>query len=140
MALQAWGAILKHARNWMRLAAAYFPPPVLLKAAAYMCAYCYCLKAHLRQGRKRKDPSDPTAYKDNPRKVGLAALCRAGTCMRKRVGIGAACVVQAWSVMACAGHTAGCCMYSPSGAMVQTCAASPTQVGMHRNPGSVEGQ
>ena len=77
--MQAWGAILKHARNWMRLAAAYFPPPVLLKAAAYMCAYCYCLKAHLRQGRKRKDPSDPTAYKDNPKKVGPTALCLDGT-------------------------------------------------------------
>ena len=79
----------------MRLAAAYFPPPVLLKAAAYMCAYCYCLKAHLRQGRKRKDPSDPTAYKDNPRKAGLIALCFDGTCMHERMGSTAACVLHA---------------------------------------------
>ena len=60
---------MKHARNWMRLAATYFPQPLLLKAAAYMCAYCYCLKAHLRQGRKRKDPNDPTAYRDDPTQV-----------------------------------------------------------------------
>ena len=74
----------------MRLAAAYFPPPVLLKAAAYMCAYCYCLKAHLRQGRKRKDPSDPTAYKDNPKKAGLSALCSDSYGMYERVGARAA--------------------------------------------------
>lgn len=78
----------------MRLAAAYFPPPVLLKAAAYMCAYCYCLKAHLRQGRKRKDPSDPTAYKDNPKQVDLPAVCTDCTCLHERVGIRAACVLQ----------------------------------------------
>ena len=101
----------------MRLAAAYFPPAVLLKAAAYMCAYCYCLKAHLRQGRKRKDPNDPTAYKDNPKRVSptallsfdgtcmhercrhlLVALCFSGTCVHECVGIRAACVLQTCAV------------------------------------------
>lgn len=102
--LQQWGTLLKQSRDFMRLASVYFPRDLLLRAAAYITAYAYCLKAHMRQGRARKDPKDPTSFRDDPSKV-----CR--VCARR-----SALYVSLWDMLLCATayiapvHTTWLCM------------------------------
>ena len=61
-----WGQLIKCSRDWMRLASNYFPPHLKKKASRYVQCYAFCLKSSLRSGRTRNDPSDPTAYRDDP--------------------------------------------------------------------------
>lgn len=61
-----WGAVVKRCRDGIRLALAYMPDATAQQMAAYIQAFPWALKAAMRSGRTRDDPTDPTACKDDP--------------------------------------------------------------------------
>lgn len=62
----AWGALIRHCRDVARLSM-YIPDKRLRRRLLELVtAYAYVLKARLRSGRTRSDPTDPTAFKDIP--------------------------------------------------------------------------
>ena len=70
-----WGAAVRHCRDVARLATAFLPRSEPRDALlGYLQAWVWLLKAHLRAGRTRADPSDPTSYRDDPSKDVRACL------------------------------------------------------------------
>jgi predicted membrane chloride channel (bestrophin family) len=70
-----WGSAVRHCRDAARLVATYLPPSVARTALfGHLQAWTWLLKAHLRAGRLRTDPNDPTAYKDDPSRDVRACL------------------------------------------------------------------
>ena len=61
-----WGAMLRWVRAAARLGAWVADPTIREKIYQYTEAVAWTSKAHLRSGRTRSDPNDPTAYRDNP--------------------------------------------------------------------------
>ena len=62
-----WGSAVRHCRDAARLATTYLPPSDARAALlGHLQAWAWLLKAHLRGGRTRADPSDPTSYRDDP--------------------------------------------------------------------------
>ncbi|KAJ9530209.1 hypothetical protein QJQ45_023475 [Haematococcus lacustris] len=61
-----WGALVRYSRDWTRLAAYHFPGELRGRAARYIQVLAFVLKSHLRAGRFRATPSDPTAFRDDP--------------------------------------------------------------------------
>ena len=62
-----WGAAVRHTRDLGRLAATHLAPSrTRQQLLAYLEVWPWLLKAHLRSGRTRADPADPTAYRDDP--------------------------------------------------------------------------
>ena len=61
-----WGAMLRWVRAAARLGAWVEDPGIREKIYQYAEAVAWTSKAHLRSGRTRSDPNDPTAYRDNP--------------------------------------------------------------------------
>eukprot|EP00195_Chlamydomonas_chlamydogama_P001606 CAMPEP_0202924918 /NCGR_PEP_ID=MMETSP1392-20130828/79227_1 /ASSEMBLY_ACC=CAM_ASM_000868 /TAXON_ID=225041 /ORGANISM="Chlamydomonas chlamydogama, Strain SAG 11-48b" /LENGTH=475 /DNA_ID=CAMNT_0049618675 /DNA_START=90 /DNA_END=1517 /DNA_ORIENTATION=+ len=64
-----WGQLIRSSRDWIRLAANYFPEASKKKAARYVQVLAFVLKSHLRSGRTRKDTKDRTAFRDDPSEV-----------------------------------------------------------------------
>jgi hypothetical protein len=135
-----WGSLVRHSRDWTRLAMTHFPPEIRGRAARYIQVDCqaepcirrqiitqgscgdettcfsscnwlqqlqqptifcrsgivqaelmpcirrlhwacvqvlaFVLKSHLRSGRTRASPNDPTAFKDDPTTVVRYHTCR----------------------------------------------------------------
>lgn len=62
-----WGAAVRHCRDLARVATHWLPPSEdRQQLLAHLVAYAWLLKAHLRAGRTRASPNDPTAYRDDP--------------------------------------------------------------------------
>lgn len=62
----AWGALIRYVRDVIRLSI-YIPNKAHQRRVLELCAaYAYVLKTRLRSGRTRKDPKDPTAFRDVP--------------------------------------------------------------------------
>ena len=60
-----WGSAVRHCRDVARLTTAYLPPSEARSALlGHLQAWAWLLKAHLRAGRTRATPGDPTAYRD----------------------------------------------------------------------------
>jgi Bestrophin, RFP-TM, chloride channel len=57
-ARQLWGAVVKLARDWLRLTAAYLPPSELPRAAALVQAFCWTLKVSACRQAGRQAHSD----------------------------------------------------------------------------------
>jgi predicted membrane chloride channel (bestrophin family) len=70
-----WGAAVRHCRDVARLTTAYLPPSAARAALlGHLQAWAWLLKAHLRAGRTRATPGDPTAYRDDPSRDVRACL------------------------------------------------------------------
>uniref|UniRef100_A0A7S0S385 Bestrophin homolog n=1 Tax=Chlamydomonas leiostraca TaxID=1034604 RepID=A0A7S0S385_9CHLO len=61
-----WGALVRHSRDWTRMAANYFPGELRGRAARYVQVLAFVLKSHLRSGRTRATVADPSAFRDDP--------------------------------------------------------------------------
>ncbi|EIE23197.1 UPF0187-domain-containing protein [Coccomyxa subellipsoidea C-169] len=55
-----WGAVVRNAREWVRLTTVYFPEELQPEALAFIQAFAIVLKGQLRPGRTRSDPKDLT--------------------------------------------------------------------------------
>jgi predicted membrane chloride channel (bestrophin family) len=70
-----WGSAVRHCRDAARLVTTYLPPSEPRTALlGHLQAWAWLLKAHLRGGRSRNNPNDPTAYKDDPSRDVRACL------------------------------------------------------------------
>ncbi|CAL8465310.1 g4845 [Coccomyxa elongata] len=56
-----WGAVVRNAREWVRLTTVYFPEQLQPEALAFIQAFAIVLKGKVRPGRTRSDPNDRTA-------------------------------------------------------------------------------
>ncbi|MEW5308962.1 MAG: hypothetical protein WDW38_000880 [Sanguina aurantia] len=61
-----FGSLVTQARNWTRLSNIYFPVALRQPAMRYIELLAFLLKSHVRKGRTRLDPDDPSAYRDDP--------------------------------------------------------------------------
>mmetsp|Transcript_17865 Transcript_17865/g.53786 ORF Transcript_17865/g.53786 Transcript_17865/m.53786 type:complete len:503 (+) Transcript_17865:242-1750(+) len=66
-ARKLWGSVVRYCRDGMRICTGYCSKASLDPMVTYFQAFPWVLKGHLRKGRSRPDPNDPTKYKDDPR-------------------------------------------------------------------------
>jgi putative membrane protein len=70
-----WGTAVRVCRDVARLLTAVLPPsPPRAELLGHLQSWAWLLKSHLRAGRTRADPSDPTSYRDDPSREVRASL------------------------------------------------------------------